>query len=133
MGYCPEHGVPFEHRKGTAKATGKPYSFWACPKKSKGGGFCDHKPEEWLDSQLKELGFKTRNHAAAWITGADNTKWTDYIKDKAYAAAVSEIAAAVTAANATQDAQDGPPAAYEPASAPTAQPDAQQAAQGRLA
>lgn len=44
MGNCPKHGVPFLRRVGTAKGSGRPYDFWACPKKD-GTAYCKEKPQ----------------------------------------------------------------------------------------
>lgn len=43
-GSCPVHGVPFVHRVGERKDTGKPFDFWACPEKNEDGSWCDQKP-----------------------------------------------------------------------------------------
>lgn len=45
-GLCPVHKVPFLHRTGTSKGTGKQYDFWACPEKAAGGGYCQEKPQD---------------------------------------------------------------------------------------
>ena len=51
---CPTHHKAWVFREGVAKASGKPYAFWACPsgKDQATGKFCEAKPSrEWVAAQ----------------------------------------------------------------------------------
>ena len=43
-GNCRVHGVPFVHKEGISKKTGKPYSFWSCPARNADQSYCTEKP-----------------------------------------------------------------------------------------
>lgn len=48
---CPVHKVPWAFKEGVAKATGRPYAFWACNAKDE-AGFCKAKPKaSWVALQ----------------------------------------------------------------------------------
>ncbi len=49
---CPRHGMDWVHKTGTAKATGKPYDFYACDAPKDADGFCRERPDKgWVDLQ----------------------------------------------------------------------------------
>ena len=43
---CGIHGTPMTWKTGVAKASGKPYAFWACNTKNANGTFCQFRPEK---------------------------------------------------------------------------------------
>lgn len=49
---CPRHQTDWVHKSGTAKATGKPYDFYACDAPKDADGFCRERPDKgWVDLQ----------------------------------------------------------------------------------
>lgn len=89
MGFCPVHKVAFQHRTGTSK-TGKPYDFWACPRKD-GNEFCKKEPQDWLTQQLAELGLGNAPALRAWMAAQEIPTWKDFIGSRFYQVVVADI------------------------------------------
>jgi hypothetical protein len=46
MGNCPIHQVPFVHKTGVSKTSGRAYDFWGCPERNEDGSYCQEKPTQ---------------------------------------------------------------------------------------